>query len=145
MLDETQDIYVCYACIADDYYNAEVRMEGEQACCSFCRQHREGVPLKVLANRIHEVIQKHFHLTPREPDELDYALAKEGLWKRSGDPVDQIIAEITGVNDSIAKAVQRYLSELHGGTGIKKGEEDPYGQDALYEESSIDDCNFRET
>ena len=119
--------------------------EGEQISCAFCRQYREGASLEGLANRIHVVLQKHFHRTSREPNGIDYALAKEGLWKRSGEPVDQVIANITGVDKPIAKAVQEYLSVLHGYAAVKDGEEAPYADDALYEESSIDDWKLRET
>jgi hypothetical protein len=124
----------------------EVRAEGRHGMCSYCRATDIGIRLSDLGDRIHEVLEAQFHLTPSEPDGVDYIFAKEeGYWNRPGDPVTQVIADIAGLDEEIAENIREYLSNQHGYFAVKDGEEDLYGDDAQYEEDGPDDLHFQDT
>ena len=78
--------YVCHDCIGNSFLAEDVRAEGIRATCNYCGEVREALPLGDLAERIHEVLQAHFELTPSEPSGYEYAFAMDGLWERPGYP-----------------------------------------------------------
>ena len=137
--------YVCHDCICDPFLAEEVREEGANATCSFCGEVRESLLLQDLAERVHEVLQEHFELTPSDPSGYEYAFAMEGLGERPGYPVTNVIADTAGLSEEIAADVTALLSNRHGFSAIKDGEVDPYSSDALYEEHGVDDWDFRDT
>ena len=65
-----------------------------------------------------------------------------GEARRASTPDHSDIAE---VSEEIAEAIRDCLSEQFGYEAVKEGEDNPYGDDALYEEKRIDDWNFRES
>lgn len=136
---------VCHDCVGDPFLADEVKEEGARGLCNYCRETREALTLEDLAERIHEVLQGHFELTPSMPSGYEYALAREGLWERPGYPVADVIADIAGLSEENARDVRELLSDRHGYWAINDGEDDPYGSDALYEERRLDDWNFRDT
>ena len=140
-----QGTNVCYVCVGDEFLNREIQLEGQNEHCSFCGCLRKTVSLEEMSDQIHEILQEHFYLTSSEPEGLDYLLAKEGLWERPGEPVENVIADIAQLNEEIAKAIRECLSDQHGYCAVRDGEEDPYADDALYEENRIDDWEFQET
>ncbi len=86
MLDDDDEICVCHECVGDDVLKAEIQSEGEKTECTFCNRVRRCIPLEKIAERIHDVLEEQFYLTPGEPQGIDYLLAKEGLWERPGEP-----------------------------------------------------------
>jgi len=140
-----QRIYVCHACVGDDFLKKEIRSDGDEETCKFCGKHRKAYSLEGLAGCIHDVFQEHFYLTPSKPSGIDYALVKEGQWERPGEPVECVIADVAQLDKEIAKGIQEYLSDQHGYKAVRDGEEDPYENDAMYEENRIDDLEFQET
>jgi hypothetical protein len=107
-LDESndEDAHICLRCIGDSFLREEVRAEGRHGTCSYCRAADIGIRLSDLGDRIHEVLEAQFHLTPSEPDGVDYIFAKEeGYWDRPGDPVTQVIADIAGLDEEIAENI----------------------------------------
>ena len=139
--------YICHECIGDQYLASEVKGNFAPTKCGYCGKIREALTLEDLAERTHDVVQQHFQLTldyPSEPDE--YMEEHEGRWERKGDPAKYIIAEITGLDEEVADDVALLLSDQHGGYRvIKKGGEDPYGYDAMYEAREPNDLGFRYT
>lgn len=145
MKDEANAMAVCYRCIDDKFLRDEVRKEGERDTCSFCGQARKCFSIDRLAERIQGVIEEQFHVTPSQPEGIELLLAKDGLWERSGEPVESVIAEVAGVNERIADAVRKNLSDQMDVESARMGEEDPYGTDALYEENDVDSLAFEQT
>ena len=144
----TEDIdmeYVCHDCIGDRFLTKVVRAEGIRVVCSYCNAVGEALPLDDLAQRIHEVLQAHFELTPNQPTGYEYMLTKEGWWERPGYPVANVIADIAEVSEEIAIDVMELLSDHYGYRAIKDGEENPYSSDACYEERGPDNWSFHET
>ena len=147
MSESDAGIYVCHACVGDEFLKQEVRSEGDMASCSLCGKRRKSFTLEELADRIHSVLEAHFYLTPNEPSGIDYALVKEGVWdwERPGEPVDTVISEIADIDLGLAGKIREQLSDLHGYGAVRDGDEDPYANDAHYEELPIDDLNYQET
>ena len=130
-----EDVHVCIECIGDKVLKELVLSEGEFGQCGFCGSKANCLPLEELADQVHEVIEENFYLTASEPEGLDYVMAKEGLWERPGEEVHLVISNIADVSEEIAIAIRDCLSEQF----------DAYGDDALYDQKSIDDWGFRES
>ena len=142
----TNDIdtdYVCHACIGNTLLAKQVLAEGTRAECRYCDRVSEALPLYELAERIHEVLQTHFELTPSEPEGIEYTFAKEGMWERSGSLVEWVIADIADIGEKIATDVRELLSDRYGYQAMKDGEEDPYSNDACYEQRSAEDATWK--
>ncbi len=144
----TEDIdmnYVCHDCVSDPFLAKVVREEGTRVACSYCNAVGEALPLGDLAQRIHEVLQDHFKLTPNQAIDFEYMLVREGLswWERSGYPVTDVITDITELSEDIVTDVIKLLSDRYGYRAIKDGEENPYDIDAYYEEREMEDCAWK--
>ena len=138
--------HVCYKCIDDQFLASEVKSQNNLTLCSYCGETRGGTTLENLADRIHQVLQEHFELTPGYPSEpYEYMEASERRWERRGDPVESIIAEIAGLDEKIAGDLTALLSNRHGYPAMKGGEENPYGDEAMYEVRGPNDSGFRYT
>src|ERR1051325_2078861 len=143
--DDTDGTNICIGCIGDSFLREEIRANAAEGTCSYCESDDRVISLEDLADRIHEVLEAQFYLTSSEPEGFDYYLAREGRWDRPGDPVAVVIGEVAGLDEQISEDVREYLSDLHGYRAAKDGEEDPYGDEALYEEQGPSDYNFRAT
>ena len=142
---EDDTTFVCHDCIDDPFLAEEVKEGGTCGLCSYCSRTHETLTLGELANRIHEVLEEHFELTPSEPNVYDQILAPQRWFERRGNRVAQVIADIAGLSEEIAADVKSLLSDCHSKWAIKDGEEDPYGSDALYEERGPEDGDLRDT
>lgn len=132
---ESQDRWVCYACVEDAYLSGEILGMNQVSQCDFCETTREAIEMESLADRIHDVIQNQFEPTPLYPVEwYEHWDAKEGNWEQRGEPAEVFIAETTGVSKSIASNIANLLSDRYRYRAVKEGGVDPYGYDTLYEE-----------
>jgi hypothetical protein len=104
-----------------------------------------SVSLDELSDRIRGVIEDHFNLTPDYPEGLEASLVSELGWERSGTPVEELIQEIASIDESIARDVKEHLSEQFGYRAVRDGEENPYGDEAHYEDEGPDDSGFWES
>ncbi|HFE38876.1 MAG TPA: RES domain-containing protein [Gammaproteobacteria bacterium] len=137
------DTFVCHQCIGEEFLKEEVRRGGEVAQCSFCEQEAESMAIEELGEQVHEVIESYFYLTPSEPEGHEYMLAKEGLWERDGQPVDELIQDIVGVEPDVSAEVNEYLSGVYDAWGKDALMEDqPYDSEAQYAEKKIDTFEF---
>ena len=139
--------YLCHECIGDQFLASEVKARYYPTACYYCGKTGEAIMLENLAERTHDVLQIHFELTPDYPSEpYEHMEASEGRWERRGEPANYIIAEIASLDEEVADDVTALLSHQHGGYRIiKRGGEDPYGDDAMYETRGPDDSGFRYT
>ena len=137
-MNDPEETKICYGCIGDPFLKEEVRSEGRRTTCAYCRKRRKSISLDDLADRIHGVLDGHFYLTPSEPEGIEYTMAKEFGWERRGDPVDLFISEIAGLEEAIVKDIQEHLSDRFGYDAFEGGCEDPYGDQAYYEEKGPD-------
>ena len=132
--------YVCHGCIGDQFLASEVKAQCDPSVCHYCGETREAIALENLADRVHNALHEHFHLTPDHPSQpFQYT------WERRGDPVEDIVAEIAGLQDRVAGDLVELLSDQHSYSAISEGREDPYGPDARYEPRSPNDLLFEVT
>lgn len=147
MIDEER-LSICHECVSDKFLKKEIQAEGKQGKCSYCKKARKIIKLKWLAERIHSAFEEHFYLTSDEPTPLESALLSDNEsdydWERHGEPVNVLIQDIAGVNEDVANDVQEYLSFYFGGY-YKDFEENPYGDEARYEENPPDNYAFQES
>ena len=137
---------ICHECIGDEALVEEVKEKGVLGQCSYCAKSNETLPLREVADRIHQVLGEHFELTPDYPDEAyEHFLASEGKWERRGEPVESVICDIACVNEEIASHVRTLLSDQHSFLAVKDGIEDHYDSWPMYEEREPDDWGFRFT
>ncbi len=132
-MQEDNATFVCHVCIEDPFLSKEVKGGGSQELCSYCGETREAQSLNSLADRIYDVLQEHYHR------------ARDDFWQRSGSPVEEVIADIAGLSDGIAGDVRGLLSDRYGEMAVKDGEDDPFSEEAHYEELKSHDGHFRET
>lgn len=101
-----------------------------------------------MAENIHSAIEEHFYLTSNEPTPLEYTLLSDKEsnydWERHGQEVNYLIQDIAEVNQTVANDIQAYLSFYFGGDP-KDFEENPYGDEACYEEHPPDTYGFKES
>ena len=135
---------VCHDCIGDEFLVAEVRERGTVAPCFHCGDSREAWPIEDLANRIADVLHKHFRYTA---EEYPYGITASGAfdWIPAGGSIDEVIAEMARIDYDIALAVVKHLYESTRWDVIKEGETDYYDYDAHYEELGADDQGFHHT
>ena len=145
MAPQDNDVrHVCDGCIGDQVLADEARTEGTLVICSYCGETRNATELEDLGDRINEVLQEHFCLTPNYPaDFYDCFLASEGDWERRGDTADIVIANMAELDKQVAEDLRDLLSRLHRYQAVKDGEEDPYGREAQYEEREYDGGEFQ--
>ena len=137
---------VCHTCIGDKFLASEVKEKGSQAPCSYCDEVGEAITLDALSDRIHLALQEHFELTPEHPSEpFDYFLERQGRWERPGDPLVDVITNMAGLDEEIARSVAELLSSWYTYREVKHGGEDPYGPEAMYTEQAPDDFRFHDT
>ena len=142
---EDDSKHICYDCIGDEFLSEEVKTDGSPIQCSYCSVCNKAITLEDLSSRVHGVIEEHFVRTPSEPNWMDSILMREGvigIWLPDGQQPEDLIFDIANVSQEIAGDVARDLSGRHEYEARKSGEENPYGSEAYYEESSPDDQNF---
>ena len=94
--------------------------------CDYCGNRRAAKNLEWVANRIDEVVQQHFELTPGYPvDPFELLLASKGDWERRGESVEYLIAEIASLEERIAHDLTDILSNRQSYEAGKYGEENP--------------------
>jgi hypothetical protein len=143
--DDAQSIRVCAGCIGDPVLKEEVHSNGTTCACVYCESTAPAVSLEWLADRIHQVINTQFYLTSSEPEGLGFSREDDATWTREGQPVTEVIAELAAIGEGLAEDVRLYLSDLYGHGAVKDGGEDPYADDAQYEDRGPDDQNLRDT
>ena len=131
-MQQKNAMFVCHACIGDQPLSKEVKRGGSWKLCSYCGETREALSLNGLADRIREKLEEYFKLV------------QEGLWQPSGTPAGQVIAEIAVLDEEIANDVRDLLSERYGERAFKDGEDDPFSEDAHYEEFQPNDWHHRD-
>ena len=144
--------HACHQCIGEDFLAEVVVKQGTVVLCSYCGDAREAITLEELSDRIHVALGDHFKLTlpyPDPDDPFECFLAREDNWERGGEPVECVIADMAHLSEEIADDVRRLLSARHGYLAIREegeeGNEDPYGDEAMYEESGPNDEEFHRT
>ena len=129
-------LYVCHACIQDEFLSKLVAKEGAPADCTYCRAAKSALTLPDLSNHIHKVLEEHFEAIPEDdiPEEI----------RQYFDDPETCIEEVAGVGQRIAVDVREYLFNwVDGNVNVVAGEENPYSERMLYHELPADASDFR--
>ncbi|CDZ42737.1 RES domain protein [Neorhizobium galegae bv. officinalis] len=124
---------ICYKCIGDVYLRNEIKSEGKRRACSFCEKHRKSYRLEELAERVQGVIEENYI-----PHQDEYGAD-------SGESIADLIANLAGVDESIAEAVRAELSTGTAYVAYKNGETDPFSSETCYVERKTDTYDYQET
>ena len=139
------DRYVCHNCIGDEFLSTEVRREGVIVPCSYCDKEQNAIKLEALTNRVHGALQEHYELTPDEPETAhELLLYRLGEWERRGDFVDDVIADMAGLDTKIAEDVSKLLGELHGFAPMYEELPNRYGTEAYYEQTTANPQKYQD-
>ena len=137
---------ICHECICDGFLAAEVQEQGEFGKCYYCGDDGSVVSLDSIGDRVDDMLQEHFCLTPLGPEEPhELFLYKERGWERRGDEVELIIAETAGLDETPATDLTSLLSDRYAYRAAKDGFENPYGPEAMYEARKVSGLGFRLT
>lgn len=144
-MNEVTNIFICHDCIGEAFLKQEVLKEGNIEQCSFCQKKEETIKLEELSEKVHIVIDNYFYLTNSFPEGIDYTLAREGLWERDGQPVNDLIGDIVGIELTISTEIINCLSDIYDGYG-KDGmhEDQPYESEAQYIKKEINTYGITE-
>lgn len=147
MIDD-EELSICHKCVSDEFLRKEIQAEGKLGKCSYCKKTHKITKLAWLAQRIHSAIEDHFYLTSNEPTSFESILLNDKdfnyNWDRRGELVNAIIQDIAEVGEDVASDVQKYLSVYCSGN-FMDSDEDPYGDEAYYEEYPPDKYEFQES
>lgn len=143
---ELEDNRICTSCIGDDYLKAEVERTGDPKACSYCGKTAKTIAIGDLADLVDSALEDHYYQTSTEPEGVEYLMAKEvGGWDRHGEPITSVIAEAVKIDDEPADHVRRVLEERHYDfDAAAAGEENPFDEEAHYEEKSVEDYELQE-
>ncbi|CAM3347508.1 RES family NAD+ phosphorylase [Polaromonas hydrogenivorans] len=134
--DDSDENYVCYRCVDDDFLQREMKASGKKQACSYCR--RKGIrswTLQTLADRVQEVFDEHFQLSSDQPDLWQEMLLRDKesdyVWFREGEEPQEIIASYAEVSREIAIDIVEIWSSSSEHDPFEF-DEDPFGDEARY-------------
>ena len=128
--------FLCFECIGDEYLSKEVEDNETFGKCSQCGNTRKAYKFNELVERIVAVIEEHFERPSSGPDWFDSMRIRAGLldsWLPDGEDVEDLIYNMVGVDEKVAKAIANALAAKQSYSDAKDGEENPYGSEAYYQ------------
>lgn len=136
---ELAELRICHNCIGEAYLKAEIGRDDQVGRCSTCRSNAHSISIGELADRFKTVLEDHYGLIANEPSAFEYALLKDPEtsfdWEREGELVTDLIAGCAQMGLETAEQVREVLSDrYYDFDDTMSGEEDPYGEEAMYEE-----------
>lgn len=135
---------LCSGCVSDPFLKKRIRKEGMKAGCSFCDStSAKVVPLGVLADWIEKVFEEHFERTSPDPSDDEYWLLKNSesgsFWERDGEPLSEVISDVTGVDEEVTNALVAILSDRHFDfDAATMSEESDFAADSHYRTRAVD-------
>lgn len=147
METEEDSLYVCYNCCrGDKFLQGRILENGILTECSYCNKRYNSIKISTLAKSINTLIDEHFIVTPDEPNSYQYAMQNDPDfsydWERRGQPLNEIINDITNLNEEATNDIINYLSDNYGPGLDDYYLEDPY-TNAFYEESRPDSSRLQ--
>lgn len=133
---------LCSDCVGEAFLRAEIRRDGQDSVCFYCKEQGKTITIGEMADRLEFTLNQHFHRTASEPSGLEYAMIKEGDldWERAGETLIDLIQNYAEVEPEVAEDLQGALEQRHFDYELAQmSDEQPYGKDAQYAESDVDD------
>jgi hypothetical protein len=138
--------YICFKCVAEEFLSNLIRKTGKRNRCSYCRGTRRSFSIEEMADVVEGTLDEHFHRTSTEPSSMEYTAAREGLrdWYRHGDPVADVIGEMAQIDAELAEDIRSVLYNRHFDIDEERmGEENPFCDEAHYEERGVGDGDLK--
>lgn len=143
-VEELKQSRICRDCIGEDFLRDEIERLGTDLECSYCDGDEKTISLEDFADYVDTAFEQHYHRTSTDPDGMDYLLAKEGLWERSGERSADAIAEAARIAEELAEHVRQILSDRHyDHEDAKTGIEGEFDEEAQYEEGPVQDYELQ--
>lgn len=145
--DETTEVAsrrICYDCVQEEYLSNEIQKTGETAECNYCQETQKTFSIDNMADEIEAAFERHYFRTSIDPSGHEYALQKEGLWERAGEPIGFAISESAEIDEEPAEDIRQILDyRTYDHELAQMGEEHPFEEEAQYEPKSPDDIEFQ--
>lgn len=138
-MDNGDEPRLCSECISEQILQREVVWGGVTGTCLSCGEINLSIGVTALADRIRPVFERHYELSPDQPDEMESAMLRHGMdsgWYRDGDPPEYLIQEMAGIPEEAARAVVASLEER---ADFDMESENPYGDEARYNSRPFDE------
>jgi hypothetical protein len=141
----SEEDFICYQCVREDYLQNEIKKKGKRAKCAFCNQVKRSYTLLQMADRIEAVLLDHFEVTPRDPSDWEYYkyyVDKENtdFWYRDGQTVGEILIDEFEIDKTAAAEIADMLESRHADMDAwAAGDETEFDSEAQYERKGISD------
>lgn len=143
--DDKEFSCICSNCIGNEYLKRQLEGGRHKQTCSFCNNVGFVEDLETISSRVEIALGQHYQRTSSEPDGVEWALAKEGLWERAGDQVAYVISEILEIDEIPAEAIRANLEEQHSDLERDQmGEEGPFDEETCYMQKNPDDLIYKQ-
>ncbi|MCH7501445.1 MAG: RES domain-containing protein [Nitrospinae bacterium] len=143
-IEEIKAQKVCVLCIDEEYLSKEISKTGIEAQCNYCEHESNVISMEEFSIKVEEAIDTHFVRTPVDPVDYEWVLAKEGKWERHGEPINGVISDYAEISEEIAEDVRKIIDyRTYDYDALKMGEENPFDEDAHYEERGPNDFELQ--
>lgn len=116
-----KDRFLCLDCVEDRYLRAEIERNGRDGTCFYCGLDGTTFSIEQVANLVETALSQHFYRIWMEtidevddPEESpDDVIVVPAGPNTQGQPVAKLIQCSAGVDESVARDIQRVLAERH--------------------------------
>ncbi|WP_343745328.1 RES family NAD+ phosphorylase [Chitinophaga sp.] len=102
--------FICNACVSERYLKGIIIKWGKTGTCSYCKKKGKVRTLGFLVDKIETAFEQFYERTPEEHDEFHNP---HDAWYREGNDVIDVISDIAGIDEKIAKDVLDILQDKY--------------------------------
>lgn len=145
---EDSEPFVCCECIGEAFLSTEIEKAGVVSECGYCGEINPAITVEDLANKVEAAFETHFKRTPTEPNFFEELMAKDKEsafnWDRAGIPTADLLPDVVGISDEIAKDLHDVLRERHAELASDfVGLETEFDDDVHYAEALPDHSDWQ--
>ncbi|HAU5565736.1 TPA: RES domain-containing protein [Serratia fonticola] len=114
--EESDENWVCAGCIGEEFLRNSIKKEGTSQTCHYCEEVNACFTLEAVSGLTEKAIEAHFHRTPTEPNDIEYASLRhiDGYdWYREGEDIVQLIEDLLQTRRELADDIQQLLEYRH--------------------------------
>ena len=135
---------LCSDCVGESYLREKIRHHGAVGVCFYCGgEDRLTFSTEQVADEIEIALEEHYDCTASVPSNYEYMMINEldYDWERKGYPIADVIADCAEIASDTAEDIRSVLFDRHDDfERVKMGEENPFDEDAQYEDKDVDDA-----
>jgi hypothetical protein len=141
----TKEQRMCSECVEDEFLRAQIERDGHDGTCFYCEQDGKTFSINQMADLVDAALSEFYYRTTTEPP--DHAHDLEGVWRRKGQPVTDVISDFIGyaaAENTAAEDIRRVLAERHDMEQSQIDlEEGPFDHETHYaQKDSVDAWDF---